>query len=736
MTPRVVIVTEKPSVARDIARATGHFRAGRDCFAGTWHGKPAALTWAVGHLCELAPPDAYNPRYKRWSLADLPIIPERYELQVLPQTADRFAAVARLLTGPDVELIINACDAGREGELIFRYIYECAGAQAPVQRLWVSSLTDEAIRDGLANLQPGAAFDGLAAAARLRSQADWLVGLNATRAVTKRADELYSVGRVQTPTLALLVQREREIAQFVKEAFYHVRATFAAAAGTYAGQWLGPDRPELRPPAEDCDTQAGRLPSLAEAEAVAQAVQGQPGEIVCAETRQRSQLPPLLFDLTALQRELNQRRGFSASKTLALAQELYEKDKAITYPRTDSRHLTPDLVPALRAVLAAVAAHPAGAGAAAVLEKPTLPLSGRLVNAARVTDHHAIIPTRRVPTRLSGDKAAVYEAIVRRFVAAFHPPARLETTRVWTAVAGHLFFSRATTVIDPGWMAVAGTGTADKDEPLPPLQTGEEVACRGAEAVAAETRPPARYTEATLLRAMETAGRHVDESEPDAAALAEVMRETGLGTPATRAAIIERLLQVGYVRREKKALVPTPKGIGLIAALAGTDLVSPALTGRWEQRLRAVERGEQSEAEVRAAFDSYTRGLVEELKRMRPPAAVALETAATGAPAAELRDGSLGPCPRCGEPVSAAGQRYQCQGSAAQKCSFSLPRRLLGQTLTGEHVQALLAGRRTPTISGMRGKNGKTFAAALSLDPDGQLQFHFRNKRRPPRGRG
>lgn len=768
MAPRVIILTEKPSVARDIARATGHFRTGKEYFTGKWDGREAALTWAVGHLCELAPPDVYDPRYKRWSLADLPIIPDTFRLQVAPAAAARFAVVAKLMAHPDVELIINACDAGREGELIFRQIYELAGAKAAVKRLWISSLTDEAIRNGLAALRPGAEFDALGAAARLRSQADWLIGLNATRAVTKRAGDLYSVGRVQTPTLALLVQREHEIAQFAKQKYFHVRATFTGQPGTYTGLWLGPEAATTLGAGADGAVAAGvsgdeatsdqvqpaRLQTEAEAAAIATKVNGETGAVVRVDRRERSQLPPLLFDLTSLQREMNARHGMSASKTLALAQELYEKDKAITYPRTDSRYLTRDLVPTLRGVLRAVAAHPAGTGAAAVLARETLPISGRLVNAARVTDHHAIIPTTRVPARLPREKALVYEAIVRQFVAAFYPPARLETARIWTAVAGELFYSRATVVTEPGWMAVSGR-RGEEEQPLPPVQEQDRVSCHGAEPVAGETRPPARYTEATLLRAMETAGRHLDENLPDAAALAAMLRENGLGTPATRAAIIERLIQVGYVRRVKKALVPTPKGIGLIQSLADTDLVSPALTGRWEQRLQAVERGELSEAEVRAAFIAYTHDLVATLRQLQPPPAAVRQTAAsvaadndgrtsgaaraaagnrsdnarTRSDTAGTRSGAaVGRCPQCGGDVRLNGRRYACAGHSGRACRFGLPLQLLGQTLTEADVKALLSGRRTRVMSGLRSKTGKLFAASLSLDRQGNLQFHFRQR--------
>ncbi|HCC33126.1 MAG TPA: hypothetical protein DEQ28_04400, partial [Clostridiales bacterium] len=488
---KVLVVAEKPSVARDLARALGGFASGQ----GVLSREPVLITWAIGHLVELAEPEDYRSTWRRWALASLPILPETFRLRPVSRTRAHLDRVVELLGRRDVALVVNACDAGREGELIFRYLYELAGCDRPVLRLWIASLTGEAIRQGFANLRPAAEFDSLAAAARCRSESDWLVGINATRGMTAMSGTLLPVGRVQTPTLALLVERERAIAAFVSHPFWQVEAAFAAGGETYRGRWVD----------EDDD----RLWSEEAALAIARRVQGSAGEVEGVDRTRRAQPPYLLPDLTDLQRELNRTRGFSAAKTLKLAQELYERDKLITYPRTGSRHLPPDLIPTLGRVLAAIAASEGlpGAREAAVLSAaPRLPLSGRIIDDRKVKDHHAVIPTpKRAPLDgLRGDKGAVYQAIVRRFVAVFLPACVTETTRILTGVGGDRFRSEAQVVLEPGWRALYPEEPADP--PLPDLQPGMPVVVSGVTVEESATRPPARYTEASLLRAMETAG--------------------------------------------------------------------------------------------------------------------------------------------------------------------------------------------------------------------------------------
>src|SRR6201991_4456582 len=593
---KTLLLAEKPSVGRDLVRVLpGAFEKkggkGEEFLEGPDH----VVTWAVGHLVQLADPDEYDDKYKKWRMADLPIVPDRFKLVVRDERSKKqMNVVKRLLGRDDIDHVVNACDAGREGELIFAYLYEKAGSKKPVQRLWLSSMTDAAIRAAFEALRPRDEMASLEDAARSRSEADWIVGMNSTRAATIRLrssfDGAVSLGRVQTPTLAILARREVEIREFKPEKYWLVDATFEPTSGDKGRKYIGRFHAGAKP----------RIGSAEEAEAIVAAVRGQAGTITKLETSTKKERAPLLYDLTSLQRDANTRYGFSARRTLAAAQRLYEEHKALTYPRTNSRFLPGDMISELKPTAAAVGSQPEYARAAAyVTGLDVLPLS-RVVNDAKVTDHHAIIPTNaehRVD-KMSDDDRRVYDMVVRRFLAVFHPDAEFENTRLETTVAAHIFRTRGRVLIVPGWRGVYGEGLESRfdgdedegtDQQLPKLESGENVNTLEVESLARETKPPRRYSDASLLAAMETAGKLVDDEE-----LREAMKDSGIGTPATRAAIIERLIDVGYVEREGRALVTTEKGVNVIKFLGEHALTSPSMTGDWEHRLTRIEEGEES----------------------------------------------------------------------------------------------------------------------------------------------
>jgi DNA topoisomerase-3 len=743
MPPVTLIIAEKPSMARDIARVVGaHARR-----EGYLEGSDVWVSWCIGHLAELCEPHEYDPRWKSWARELLPILPER--LRVRPSRAGgaHLRLLHRLMRAREVGTIVNACDAGREGELIFRYVHELSGCDKPVRRLWISSLTAEAIRAGMAHLRPGADMDALADAARSRAEADWLVGMNATRALTGLARQaggrapLLSVGRVQTPTLALIVRREQEIEAFTSEPYWQVQATFALRPGadTYQGLWHRPggkaathgepddhaevdDHAEPDQPAEHArgprgqrgapgrDDDATRLSSRAEAEAIAAAVTGRAGAVAAVERKTVREKPPLLFDLTNLQKTANQRFRMSAKRTLETAQALYETHKAITYPRTDARHLTPDMAAELPALLEALA-RPYGELAAQALARG-VPAGTRMIDGSQVGDHHAIIPTLSVPAldRLSQDERRVYELVARRFLAGFFPDAVFENTRIETVVEGHHFVSAGRVCVEPGWHAAEPPAQARTRERLLPLvPRNAPVDTAEVEIRAGQTQPPRRYTEATLLGAMEHAGRGLDD-----AALRRALRDVGLGTPATRAAIIETLLDRKYIERKASELHPTTHGRALIAAVPVDDLLSAELTGAWEQKLAAIAAGRASRARFMDEIRAFTTRIVEACATATPPV---LAADAGGAGEA------LGVCPLCRTPVTEGFKTYQC--ASGKRCSFVIWKRIAGRKVSPALVRVLLGRGRSQVLKGFRSKAGKRFSAALALGPDGKVQLAF-----------
>lgn len=619
---KVLVIAEKPSVGRDIARVLGCREKGDGLLAGGNY----IVSWAVGHLAALCNPEDYNPAWKKWSMETLPIMPEQMQLQAVVSGRAQLAVLKKLLRSPEVESLICATDSGREGELIFRYIYQLCGCRKPFRRLWVSSMTDEALREGFASLRPGADYDNLFASARCRSEADWLVGINASRAYTLKYNTLLSIGRVQTPTLAIIVARAQEITAFVPEEYWELRADFALADGqTYWGVW------------QDKQGKTRLIgPQAAEqAKALQAAVKGRPAQVLQVGREEKSQPPPLLYDLTELQRDCNRRYGYSAQKTLDIAQSLYERRKLLTYPRTDSRYLSDDLAPHLAGRVQRLAGLAQFSDLAAPLLGQPLPLSKRIIDNSKISDHHAIIPTEG-NLRLEGltpDELRVFRLVALRFLAVFYQPYRYAVTKVLTQVQteanpqGELFASRGQEVLQAGWQAVyqqlqaweaaetppKKTATAKKsakedDQQLPSLQEGQPAQVLAVKSSRKKTQPPKPYTEAGLLSAMENAGRFVEDE-----ALREQLKENGLGTPATRAAIIERLLKVGYIRRQGKNLLPTEKGERLMEVVP-PELKSPETTGKWERGLSAIAGGRMTDEVFMASIRRYVQYLVHDCR--------------------------------------------------------------------------------------------------------------------------
>jgi DNA topoisomerase-3 len=741
---KTLIIAEKPSVGRDIAGALDGVFQKRTLADLSPKAKKATkdeptflesddnvIAWAVGHLVQLAEPEEYDEKWKKWRMADLPIVPPD-GFKLVPRDAKskkQLKLVETLLKRDDIDRVINACDAGREGELIFAYLYESvfgvlptnADAPKPVERLWISSMTKSAIRDGFEQLRPGTQLQPLESAARARSEADWLVGMNATRAATIRGRAwvggVVSLGRVQTPTLAIIVAREREIQAFVPEPYWLVHASFDPR---YEGLWFDPVK------ADDKDTPTGQetwLKEAARAEEIVDKVAGKTGTVEDVERKEQSERAPLLYDLTSLQRDANRRFGFSARRTLSAAQSLYESKKAITYPRTNSRWLSGDLVPQLKPTAATLVDIPEYAsGAQFVLKLDALPLA-RVVNDAKVEDHHAIIPTdvEHDVSEFSPDERRIFDLVARRFLAVFHPPARYARTTVVTVVEDERFRTRGKVTLEAGWRGVYGLEADDQkeDDPesteLPPLEKGQQVKVASVESEAKETRPPPRYTEATLLSAMETAGKWVDDEE-----LREAMKERGLGTPATRAETIETLIRREYIERGGKDLLPTPKGLQVITMLEENKLTSPELTGDWEKRLGDIEHGNGQKDDFIKGIEDFTRSTVEAIaaldkEKLRPERV------------------ELGLCPRCGaetgEIIRENSKAYGCTSWKSREetgCGFVIWKRVAGRTLTPEVARQLLEeGKTKEVLSGFRSRAGKPFRARLVLNDEGKVEFEF-----------
>jgi len=727
-----LIITEKPSVASDIAKALGGFKKGKDYYDNERY----VISWAVGHLFELAVPASMKEQDK-WDMKKLPIMPLEFELEPADKMSGRVNVLRKLIKDKNVSEIINACDAGREGELIFRYIAQYAGTKKPIKRLWLQSMTPEAIRAGFARLRSDAEMQPLATAARSRNEADWLIGINATRAFTLRlsggrGSTVTSLGRVQTPTLTIIVDRENKIKDFKPRDLHELHSRFRAAAGEYEGRWFDEafqkdeDETErtkrllhhlqlnLPDAQQQLDTKNGSLwdehraaPRLWHreiAEAIQRKCSGKHGAVELEEKKPSTQVAPQLYDLTALQREANNRLGFSAKRTLQIAQALYEKHKAITYPRTDSRALPEDYLPTVRSTLNRID----NPFARRVLDNNWVKPNKRIFNNAKVSDHFAIIPTGTVPRSLDNQEGALFDMVTKRFVAVFFPPAQYENTTRITRVEGEPFKTEGKILVAPGWLEVYGReATGDKpEENLPPVTQGEHVETVRIEIKTEQTRPPVRYNEGTILGAMEAAGKLVEDEE-----LRDAMKEKGLGTPATRASIIETLISAHYLVRHGKELQPTPKAIQTITLLknAVPELTSPELTGEWEFRLHEIEHRKLTRDAFMRDIRELTNDIVGKAKHFHPDEHM---------PDTE----PFGKCPKCGSPIVERFKSFTCTN---EECDFTIWKTIAGRLLSRDEFETLVREKQVGPLGGFRSRKGKRFHALLKLSDEFKTEFDF-----------
>ncbi|MRR51799.1 MAG: DNA topoisomerase III [Rhodocyclaceae bacterium] len=707
MSGKQLIIAEKPSVAQDIAKALGGFTREGDYFESEHY----VLSSAIGHLLELTVPEEYEVKRGKWTFAHLPVIPPRFALNPIERTADRLKLLTRLMKRKDVTGVINACDAGREGELIFRYVVQHALGEKgkpnfTVRRLWLQSMTATAIRDGFAHLRSNEEMLPLADAARCRSEADWLIGINGTRAMTafnSQEGGFYktTVGRVQTPTLAILVEREARIKAFVPRDYWEVEGEFKCVAGSYRGRWFD----EKFKKADDEHAKAERIWDKSKAEAIRKACLGKPAEAV-DESKPKTEACPMLYDLTSLQRDANGRFGFSARNTLGLAQALYEKHKVLTYPRTDSRHLPEDYLATVKETLGNFGGTPYGKFAAEIIKNGWVHPNKRIFNNAKISDHFAIIPTGTIPKSLSEPEQKLYDLVVKRFLAIFYPSAEYNITTRITRVEKEAFKTEGKVLVTPGWLAVYGKEAQEDDENpnLPLLEKKEKVWTQDVEVKSKATQPPARFNEATLLSAMEGAGKLVEDEE-----LREAMSERGLGTPATRAATIEGLIAEEYLHRNGRELQPTAKAFSLLFALEhlGVDEIrSPELTGEWEFKLREMEHGRLKRDEFMNHITTQTQEMVERIKKGDLPDE-AFSTLKT-------------PCPKCGGQIRETYKRFECQG-----CDYKLWKVVASRQWEPEEMEELLEKRVIGPLQGFRSKMGRAFAAMIKLNAEHMPEFDF-----------
>jgi len=715
---KALIIAEKPSVAQDIVRAltptAGKFEKHDEYFEGEHH----LVTSAVGHLLEIKAPEEFDVKRGKWSFANLPVIPPHFDLNPIDKSKSRLAAIVKLVKRKDVSELINACDAGREGELIFRLIQQHSKSKHPVKRLWLQSMTPAAIRDGFEHLRSDKQMLPLADAARSRSEADWLVGINGTRAMTAFNSRdggffLTTVGRVQTPTLSIVVEREEKIRKHVSRDYWEIKASFAAQAGEYEGKWFDP---KWKKNPDDAEQRADRLWNEKDAKAIADAARGQPATVT-EESKPSTQSAPGLYDLTTLQREANSRFGFSAKTTLSIAQALYEKHKVLTYPRTDSKALPEDYVAVVKNTMEMIASEdmPGPLRALAphakkAIKEGYVKPNKRIFDNAKVSDHFAIIPTLIAPKSLTEIEAKLYDMVVKRFLAVFFPPAEFQVTTRISVAAGHSFQTNGKVMVKPGWLAVYGREAQEDDANLVAVAKDEKVRTESVDVNALKTKPPARYTEATLLSAMEGAGKLVEDED-----MREAMQEKGLGTPATRAAIIEGLIMEKYIFRDGRELVPTAKAFQLTTLLRGLgveDLTKPELTGNWEYQLSEMEKGLLSREAFMAEIAAMTQRIVAKAKEYDrdtiPGDYATLKT----------------PCPNCGGVVKENYRRFTCTGPKGEggECGFSIGKIPGGRSFELNEVEEFLANKKIGPLEGFRSKAGWPFTAELKLVFDDEIK--------------
>ncbi len=704
-----LIIAEKPSVAQDIARALGGFTKEKDYFES----EHFVLSSAVGHLLELTVPEEFEVKRGKWTFAHLPVIPPHFELKPIEKSSDRLKLLTRLIKRKDVVGLINACDAGREGELIFSFIVQHAKTGKPVQRPWLQSMTPSAIRDGFAQLRSSEDVAGLRSAAVCRAESDWLIGINGTRAMTAFNSKtggfhLTTVGRVQTPTLAIVVEREEKIRQFKARDYWELEATVKCAAGHYAGRWFDEN---FKKSDGDEHATAYRLWDEKRAEAIRVKCEGKTGRAE-EESKPTTQLSPLLFDLTSLQREANGRFGFSARATLQIAQALYERHKVLTYPRTDARALPEDYLATVGNVLTQLPAQYA-AFADEITRNGWVRPNKRIFNNTKISDHFAIIPTGTTPKTLSEPEQKIYDLVTRRFLAVFYPAAEYRVTTRITRIEDEAFKTEGKVLVQPGWLTVYGKDAAVQDDDknggnvqLVAIQPGETVLAETILQKALQTKPPARFNEATLLSAMEGAGKMVDDEELRAA-----MAGRGLGTPATRAQIIEGLIAEQYLHREGRELIPSAKAFSLITLLKGlgvSSLTSPELTGEWEHQLASMEHGGLERADFMRKISDMTREIVEQAKRY--------ESDTVPGDFATLKT----PCPKCGGVVKENYKKFACQS-----CDWSTWKIVAGRQFEIDEIETLLREGRVGPLTGFRNRMGRLFNAEIRLNDEKQPEFDF-----------
>ena len=713
--PKTLVIAEKPSVAQDIAKALGGLKKEGDFFENDRY----VVSSAVGHLLELAPPAGAEPTRGKWKIENLPSLPEQFDLAPIDRNIGRLNTLKRLLKRKDVGDVINACDAGREGELIFRNVMRASGVGKPLKRLWLQSMTPDAIRSAFSHLRTDEELRPLADAAVSRSEADWLVGINATRALTAFNSQgggfnKTTSGRVQTPTLAILVEREEKIRSFVPRTYFEVFADFGVVAGQYRGRWFD----EAFRKAGEEDARAERLWDRARAEAIKAKCEGKTG-VIEEEKKPTTQAPPLLYDLTTLQREANQRHGMPARMTLQIAQALYEKHKVLTYPRTDSRYLPEDHMATARQVLGSLHDPTLQPHARTALERDWVRPNKRIFNNAKVSDHFAIVPTGTEARSLSEPEQKIFDMVARRFVAVFHPAAQFEVTTRITRVESEAFKTEGKIIVEPGWLAVYGrqaevteasaAAGESSGKAIVPIQAGEPARTEAMEVKESETKPPPRFTEATLLSAMEGAGKLVDDEE-----LREAMSERGLGTPATRAQIIEGLLAEGYLTRQGRDLIVTAKGISLITLLRdlrAETLTKPELTGEWEFKLKQMERGELSRAEFMREIRELTTDVVEKVRN-------GMGKEVRG----EFRPLDVN-CPKCGSmQFKETFKAFECVNP---ECKLIIWKSMAGREFERDEVVQLLKEKRVGPLEGFRSKMGRAFSAVVVLGEEWKQKFDF-----------
>lgn len=697
-----LVISEKPSVAADIARVLGRAKKCDDYYENDEY----VIASALGHLVELNMPADIDKKYARWSLSNLPIIPEKFKLKPIEKTKAKLAALKKLLSRKDIDGVINACDAGREGELIFTYIYEITKCKLPRQRLWVSSMTPSSILEAFSNLKSQEEMESLQDAARCRSESDWLVGINGTRAITSRmygsrGKSLASVGRVQTPTLAMIVEREHEIQNFKPTRYWKITAEFEIENGKYEGVY---QRPDFKQKDKDANDKADRIWSHADAERVLNEVRAGGGAKVSDKKTQSKQIAPRLYDLTTLQREANNKYSFPANKTLSIAQSLYEKHKMITYPRTDSRALPDDYRGVVVRTMESMAEPYRRFAQKAVDEGYVKKAGKRIFDSKQVSDHFALMPTDVSGKKLTDDEAKIYDMIARRFVAAFYPEAVFDVTTRISAVGSNIFKTEGKVLRSAGWLDVYNKETSDK-EILPPLADEKERA-KMLEAHLKEesTKPPARYTEATLLSAMEGAGKLLDDEE-----LADAMKDKGLGTPATRAQIIENLIAHKLVERERRDLIPTARAESLIRfldALAIDALTSPSMTGEWEQKLRLIERKQLSRKTFMDGICAMTTQIVDKARNF-----VEEEV--------ESHEVDI-PNPIDGSKLIETFRAYKSKDG-----KFIIYKTIGNRKISEEEVRELVSKGKVGPLEGFKSKMGRPYTATLKLDENFAVKFQF-----------